>query len=105
MTHVDELEKTIQKNELAINELSIRIDSIASQVDSLLMELNVSSEQLSAFLENKENFTEKNWNDLLKQRQELDEKLKRELANIRNPLKTKKTYSELKVQSHWLFVR
>lgn len=105
MSHVDALEKAIQKNELAIQELAIQIDSVASQVDAFLTELNITAEQISAFIENKDNFTEENWNTLLQQKQELEAKLKRELANIKNPLKTKKTYSERNVQQHWLFVR
>lgn len=105
MNHIDQLEQTIQKNELAIRELAIQIDSMSDQVNSFLAELNVSPEQLSAYLANQDNFTQENWNTLLQQKQELEEKLKRELENIKNPLKTKKTYSERKIQQHWLYVR
>lgn len=105
MLPADELEKKIQKTELSIQELSIRLDSLNNQIKELLTELNVSPEQLTAFVEKKENFTEENWSSLAQQRQLLDEKLQRELANIRNPLKAKKTYSERKIEQHWLFVR
>lgn len=105
MDTIDNLEKTIQKNELAIKELTISIESLSNQVDQLLQELNVSSEQLTAFIENKNNFSEENWRDLIKMRQDLEEKLLRELANIKNPQKTKKAFAERKVQPHWLFVR
>ncbi|MBA3816847.1 MAG: hypothetical protein H0X29_10095 [Parachlamydiaceae bacterium] len=102
---IDELEKKIQKHELAFQELLIKTDSLNEQVDDLLGELKVSPEQLTAYIENKENFSEENWQIIVEQRQALDEKLKTELANIRNPLKNKKTYSERIVPQHWLFVR
>lgn len=105
MIIADELEKTINKHELAFQELVIKTDSLNQQVEELLEELNVSPEQLSAFIGNKDNFNEDNWQTIVKQRQELEDKLKRELANISNPLKNKKTYSERIVPQHWLFVR
>lgn len=101
----DELEKKIQKHELAFKELMIKTDTLNQQVEELLAELNVSPEQLTTFIGNKDNFSEENWEMIVKQRKELDEKLLRELANIRNPLKNKKTYSERVVPQHWLFVR
>lgn len=105
MVNIDALEKKIQKHELAFQELTIKIDSLNQQVEDLLSELNISPEQLTAFIENKENFSDENWQTIIQQRQEFEEKLKRELANIRNPLKNKKTYSERVVPQHWLYVR
>lgn len=99
------IEAHIQKNTLAIEELAIRIETLNRDVESLYKELNVSADQLTAFLNNQSNFTEENWNAILQQRKELDEKLLRELVNVSNPIKTKKTYAERNVQPHWLFVR
>jgi hypothetical protein len=101
----DELEKKLQKHELAFQELAIKTDNLNQQVDELLAELNIFPEQLTTFIGNKENFSEENWQEIVKLRQELDEKLKRELANVRNPLKNKKTYSDRVVSQHWLYVR
>jgi hypothetical protein len=101
----EEIEKQIQKNEKGMRELSIRIENLNRQVNELLTELNVTPEQLTALIEKKENFTEDNWSELLKQKQALDEKLQRELKNIRDPSKAKKTFAERKVEKHWLFIR
>jgi hypothetical protein len=105
MIHSDDLERNINKNEMAIQELAISLESLNLQVDDLLNELEVSAEQLSAFVENKENFSEENWKHLLKQKKDWNEKLQLSLDNIRNPLKAKKKYAERKVEQHWLFVR
>lgn len=102
---IDELEKKIEKNNQSINELAIRIETLNRHADELFNELSVTGEQISTFIENKDHFTEENWNTLIEQRKALEEKLLRELANIRNPQKIKKTLSELRVQPHWLFVR
>lgn len=101
----DELEQQINRNEKTMQELAIRIENLDRQVDEFLTELQVTPEQLSALLEKKEKFTESNWQELIKQKQELDDKLNRELKNIRNPLSAKKTYSERKIGNNWLFVR
>lgn len=100
-----QLEVHIQKNHLAIEELSIKIEALNRDVDTLLLELGVTPEQLTKFLDNSGNFTQENWNSLLEQRKALDEKLLRALVNIADPLKRKKTYADRHVQSHWLFVR
>lgn len=105
MNHTIQLEAHIQKNEQAIQELAIQIEVLNRDVHELLKELSVSPEQLTAFVENKDNFSEENWNTLLEQRKALDEKLLRELQNVSNPQKTKKTLKTMNVQPHWLFVR
>lgn len=105
MTPDAELEARIQKNALAIEELSIKIEALDRNVNALFNEMQVSPEQLAAFVGNKDNFTEEGWNALLKHRKDLDEKLMRELLNVRNPKNIKKAYAERNVQTHWLFVR
>lgn len=105
MSSTNHLENHIQKNELAIQELSIKLDALNRNVQDLLNELNVSPQQLTTFLDNKDNFTEENWNTMTTQRKALDEKLNMELQNLRNPQKTKKTFQAMHVQQHWLFVR
>ena len=95
----------IQKNALAIEELSIRIEALNRDVSELLHQLNVSPDQLTIFIENKDNFSNDNWNTLLEQRKALDEKLLRELLNVSNPKKTQEAYKKMQVQPHWLFVK
>lgn len=105
MSSTNPLETHINKNELAIQELAIRIEALDRDIHELLKELNVSPDQLTIFLENKDNFSKENWNTVLEHRKALDEKLLRELQNISNPQKTKKTMKTMNVQQHWLFVR
>lgn len=105
MDRDDKLEAHLQKNEKAIQELSIRIEALNKDIDELLNELQVTPDQLTMFIENKDNFSEENWSSLQAQRKTLDEKLLRELLNISNPKKTKETFKQLNVQPHWLFVR
>jgi hypothetical protein len=105
MSSTNPLETHIQKNELAIQELSIRMEALNRDIHELLKELNVSPEQLTTFLENKDNFSDDNWHTIIEQRKILDEKLLKELQNISNPQKTKKTFKTMNVQPHWLFVR
>jgi hypothetical protein len=99
------LDQDITKNDLTLQQLMIRIDSLDREIKSLTTELNISPEKISTFIENKENFTEENWQDLIKQRQHLDEKLNTDLSNIRDPRKIKKTHEDRNIQRHWLFVR
>lgn len=98
-------EQKMQQQKKKIQEMELRIANLDEEVEELLESLKVSPEQLTAFLSNKENFTEENWNEVAKQKKELEEKLKRELDNVRNPIKSKKTYSSLHVQRHWLHVK
>jgi len=99
------LEQDITKNDLSAQQLMIRIDSLDREIKGLLSELNISPEKLSTFVANQENFTEENWQELQKQRQLLDEKLNKELSNVRDPRKVKKNHEDRNIQRHWLFVR
>lgn len=99
------LENKIRQNNSKITQLEIQLENMARQEEQLLMELKVTSDQLATFINKRDNFTEENWNELNKHQQELDTKLRRELDNIRNPLKTKRAYDSLHVQSHWLYVK
>lgn len=99
------LEQDIIKNNLALQQLLIRLDSLDQEINALLTELKVTPKQLDVYLSNPDNFTEKNWLELQKQRQLLEEKLQRDLANIRDPRKTQKSQETRNVQRHWLYVR
>lgn len=98
-------EQQIQTRASKIQALQLQLENLDRQMEELLGELRVSPEQLSAFISKKENFTEENWAELVSQKKRLDDKLQRELDNIRNPLKTKRNYKSLHVQRHWLHVK
>lgn len=102
----DSLDNLITKNNRSLQELIIRIDVLEKEIQHLLDELNVTPEQVSEFIADKSNFTSENWDELNKQRRELEQKLSKEKNNISDPLKAKKTHSELaQVAPHWLFVK
>jgi hypothetical protein len=103
--HETHIEQQLEKHSNKINELEIQLEKLDRDVGNFLNGLNVSAEQLTSFIESKENFSEKNWTELVDHKSKLDSKLKLELENIRNPLKTKKTYANLHVERHWLHVR
>jgi len=101
----DNLDEKIEKNDSKIKEISIQIQNLNREEKALLDELKVTPEQLSTFIENKENFSEKNWDEIQSQKKKLDQKLLLELANIRNPSKTKKAFKERNIDNNWLFVK
>lgn len=67
------LEQQTNKNNLLLQQLLIRVDALDREVKTLLDELKITPEQLSTFLENRDNFTPENWETLNKERQALDE--------------------------------
>lgn len=102
----EKLENQSTKNDLTLQELLIRIDGLDRQVKAFMDELEITPTQISEFVNNRENFTPENWEELENQRKMLDEKLDLELRNIRNPKHTQKNFSaQAGVQQHWIFVR
>lgn len=101
----DNLEQATKKNDAALQQLLIRIDALEREAKVLLDELQVTPEQVTTFMANPDNFTPENWDELQEQRKTLEDKLKRDIDNIRNPSKTKKAQADRHVQRHWLFVK
>lgn len=102
----NDLDNLITKNDLSFQELVIRIDGLEKEIQHLLGELDITPEQVSKFISEKSNFTDENWEELKKQRQELEDKLSKEKNNIVDPVKAKKTHAERgQIASHWLFVK
>lgn len=101
----DKREDKATQHEKLIQELSIRMEQLDREIDTLLKELKVTPDQLSTFIQEKDNFTEENWSQLQEQRRKLDEKLLCELKNVSDPLKTKKNYEGRVIGSNWIHVR
>lgn len=101
----DTTEEKLKINEKKLRELAIRLESLDSEIHGFLNELNVTPEQLSAFVSCKDNFTDDNWEELQQQKMKLDQKLDVEIKNVRDPLKSKKALASLNVARHWLHVR
>jgi hypothetical protein len=98
-------EDRLKKNEKKIQELVIRHEKLDQDITNFLEELEVTPEQLTAFISAKENFTEDNWLRLQEHKEKLHIKLDVELKNIRDPHKTKKARDSLHIGSHWLHVK
>lgn len=98
-------EQEIEKLDRRIQELEIQNESLNSEVTQLLGELSLTPEQIHAFVTNPSNFSPENWEEMEKHRNALDAKLKRDLDQIRNPLKAKAAYKGRQIPPTWLFVR
>lgn len=98
-------EQRIVKNTLAFEELMIQANGLDREIKTLLEDLKVSPQQLSEFISNQNNFTSKNWEQLQQQKAMLDEKLSRDLQNIKNPLQAKKKWTDRRAASNWILVR
>lgn len=101
----DNIEEKLSANEKKIRELDIRFEKLNNDIKNFLNELQVTPEQLTSFISQKENFTEENWEELQKQKKQLEDKLNLELKNITNPLKSKKARASLNIDRHWLYVK
>src|ERR1700733_7904915 len=88
------------KENLNLQELLIRMDALDREVNALMSELKVTPSQVNAFVSNKENFTEENWQKLQATRLELDSKFSTETSNIRNVRQTEQRQKERHVQPH-----
>lgn len=100
-----EVENHLQQNTIKMQELTLRLENLDRDIDEFVTECNIAHEKLTAFIQKKENFTEENWTQLIQEKEKLDLSLQKQLSNIRNPIKTKRAYSSLHVQRHWLPVR
>lgn len=98
-------ENQINRSEKKIKALAVQLEHLDREVDELFRLMGVTQEQLTDFIEKEEHFTKDNWEELRKQRVKLEERLNRSLNNIRNPLKTKRAYSNLHIANHWLYVK
>lgn len=101
-----ELEEKIQKTQLKIEEVDLQIQKLNEDINLLMKDLEKTPEQLEQFLSNPDNFARPIWELLQEERQRLDQKLTLELNRIRDPLKAKKSLSEIAtIRPHWIFVR
>lgn len=97
----DQASENLEKR---IHELEIENDALSLKISKLMLELNLKPEQLSAYLSNPENFSEKNWSQLEDLRKEYHEKLLRDLLNIskRKVLPRKKGEAP---KPHWVMMK
>lgn len=105
MFSIFQTDDKIQSNEKKFQELLVEFEQQEAEVDILLKEVGITSKQAETYLSNKQNFSHAEWEELERRKKGLDEKLKRDLENIRDPLKLKKKYAERQIDPRWLHVR
>lgn len=102
-------EQEHQQNLSAIKkmrELAIQREKLDREYNNLLKAVGVTHDQISTYIDNKDNFTQPIWERLQSEKKKLSEKLDLTTNNLKDPKKVKKTYDERGVvQPHWLFVR
>jgi hypothetical protein len=102
----ENVDQKAEQNEKKIALMEMRLQRFEKAFQEIYDNINLLPEELAEFLNNAANFPPEVWMYLQGFKDELDDKLQKELDNIRNPSKTAQTYAERKgVQQHWLFVR
>lgn len=96
------LEERIQKGKKQMEHLLTDIQRTDQQVQGLYTELGVTPQQLTALLEDKKQFDEKTWEELQRQKEHIESRLQRELAQLQ---RSKKKKGKEHIQAHWQLVR
>lgn len=106
MSKEDELYQKYQSTQQKLKELAIMSESIERNYQALLKNLDLTPQELKSYMENPNNFTPIEWEDLQKEKEKMDEMLKLQLTTVCDPRKTKKKYAEkARVRQNWIFVR
>jgi len=102
----EDVEQKLESNEKKIAVLKMRLERFEKAFKEVYEDANVAPEELTDYLNTPTNFEPEVWTHIQDFRLQLDNKLSKELDNIRNPFKTSQTYAERgEVQRHWLYVR
>lgn len=98
-------DETVKRSELCIQELQ-RLEKERKEIlEDLSRKLNMTPEEISNFCNNPDNFPPDELDYAKRLCRELEENLQRDLANIQNPIKSKKNLESLKIPSYAIFVR
>jgi hypothetical protein len=92
------ISKSNSKN--TIKNLEIEFEALKRETEKLFEELKITPEKLQEFQE-PSNFTEKEWDQIQKDKASLQEKLHNELENYVDPKKTEDGFEELRNSSNW----
>lgn len=101
----DTLEQNTARLDKKIKEICIQTEKLETDIKNYFNENNINPIEVALYLENKENFSDDEWEFIQETRKKLDEKLNLNLSNIKDPVKAKKSYNDRLVQPNWLFVR
>lgn len=102
-----QLKEKIQKTERKMKEFALHLERLDRNYQQLLHDLALSADQVEENdIQNAENFPPDIWEELEKEKRQLEEQLDLDLKCIRDPFKLKQSFQEQGiVQQHWLFVR
>jgi len=101
----DTLEQNKMRLDKKIKEICIQTEKLDKDIKNYFKENDINPVEVALYLENKENFTDEEWEFIQETRKKLDENLNLNLANIKDPRKAKKSYNDRLVAPHWLYVR
>lgn len=102
----EKLEAKIHRTDKKLLELSRQMERLNHDYFTILNQTDLTTEELSSFAGNPNNFTPSLWQELQMEQQKNEEQLNLKLSNVKDPKKTQQSYKERgRVQQHWLFVR
>lgn len=93
------------RNEKKLQELLAHSEQQDSQFENLFNEYKTSREELLTFLSNPDNFDSNTWEIMETLRNQIKQQTLAELSQIKDPLSTKKKYSDLHNSKQWIPVR
>ncbi len=91
--------------EKRVHELEIENDALNLKVSKLMQELSLRPEQLTKYLNDPVNFTEKNWQEIQDLKKQYSEKLLTDLLNISKRRKSTTRKRSDAPQPHWVMMR
>ncbi len=100
-----DLDSKRELHEKRFKELLLHFQTLEKEVADLYAQLDLTPQDISNYVDNKENFSEEVWKQLELRKKEMEEKLQTKLSNICNPAKTKQAFQSLNTRPHWIHVR
>lgn len=105
MFNLISIEQNIENLEKRTKELTIENSNLSRLYSLMMGELKLTPEQIRQFFSNPENFTKEEWEEISSQKQQLNEKLERDLQQMIDA-KTKKRRSKSDApKPHWVLMR
>jgi hypothetical protein len=101
----DTIEQKSKSLEKKIKDTCSEVDKLNKDILHFLADRGINPIEVSEYLGNRGNFSDKEWEELQEVKTILEERLSRDLKNIRDPRKVKEAYNDRQVRPHWIFVR
>lgn len=98
----DQNDDKLQKR---ITELTIEHEALNLKVAKIMEELELKPEQVTQYLANPENFSEKNWTQIQEIKNEQSQKLMNDLLILSKNPRKKKSLSKEPPKPHWVMMK